>query len=85
MDPRRWDSNQLFAAFESDLRQHSKDESAWRRTQQELMAEPKEVREERKRVAASGQRPADQPGRMTVDDAEALLARFAASDAAFGA
>ncbi len=46
-----------------------------------LTAEPKEVRDERRRAAAAG---APRTG-MTVESAEALMARFAASDAMYGA
>ena len=88
MDPRRWDLGQLLAAFEATLRQHSKDEAAWNRTLAALTAEPKEVRDARlaeaKAAAAAGAPPPEAPGRMTLDDAEAMLARFAASDAQYG-
>jgi len=88
VDPRRWDLGQLLAAFESTLRQHSKDEAAWNRTLASLTAEPKEVREERlaatRAAVAAGAPPPEAPNRMTVDDAEAMLARFAASDAQYG-
>ena len=88
MDPRTWDLGQLLAAYEATLRQHSKDEAAWNRTRQALTAEPKEVRDARreaaKQAAATGA-PAPEPaGQLTVDDAEALLARFAASDSQYG-
>jgi len=49
-----------------------------------LTAEPAELRKERLAAEQAGTRPRETSGRMTVDDAEALLARFAASDAAFG-
>lgn len=88
MDPRTWDLGQLLAAYEATLRQHSKDEAAWNRTLATLTAEPKEVREERREAAraaaASGAPPPEAPNRLSVDDAEALLARFAASDAQYG-
>lgn len=83
IDPRLWDLSQLLAAFEATLRQHSKDESAWKQTYAALTAEPKEVRDARRQAAAAGQ--VVQPSsRMTVTDAEAMLARFAASDAQYG-
>lgn len=82
MDPRTWDLNQLLAAFEATMRQSAKDEASWRRTQQSMMAEPKHVRDERKRAAATGQ--ASNRMGMSVTDAEALLASFAASDAQYG-
>lgn len=66
------------------MRQHSKDESAWNRTYQGLTSEPKEVRDERRRLAAAGVQVAP-ASRMSVTDAEAMLARFAASDAQYGA
>lgn len=88
VDPRGWDLGQLLAAFEATLRQHSKDEAAWNRTLTSLTAEPKEVREERlaaaRDAAVAGKPPPEAPGRMTVDDAEALLARFTASEAQYG-
>jgi hypothetical protein len=88
VDPRTWDLGQLLAAYEATLRQNSKDEAAWNRTRQALTAEPKEVRNARreaaKQAAVSGAPPPEPAGQMTVDDAEALLARFAASDAQYG-
>lgn len=82
VDPRTFDLNQLLAAYEAALRQSSKDESAWRSTRAKLYAEPKGVREAR----IAEQRESQAPSRMamSVGDAEAMLARFAASDAAFG-
>lgn len=82
-DPRRWDLNQLLAAFEVHLRQNSKDDAAWRRTHAVLTAEPKEVRDERRRAATAGRKAPQQRQGMSVDDAESLLARFAASEAQF--
>lgn len=86
MDPRGWDLNRLLAAFEATLRKAAKDEADWRRTQAALEAEPREVREARRRevreAAAEGRRV--ESGRMSVDDAEAMLARFAASEAQYG-
>lgn len=88
MDPRTWDLGQLLAAFEATLRQHSKDEAAWNRTLAGLTAEPKEVREERlaeaRSAAVAGTQAPEAPNRMTLDDAEAMLARFAASEAQYG-
>lgn len=88
VDPRRWDLGQLLAAYEATLRQNSKDEAAWNRTLATLTAEPKEVREQRlaetRAAVAAGEPVPEAPGRMSVDDAEALLARFAASDAQYG-
>lgn len=87
MDPRTWDLGQLLAAFEATLRQHSKDEAAWNRTLAALTVEPKEVRAQRlaavKAAVTSGAPPPEAPGRLSVGDAEALLARFAASDAQY--
>ena len=84
MDPRKWDLEQMLAAFETTMRQNSKDDAAWRRTHAGLTAEPKEVREARRRDAAAG-RPAQSAARRSVADAEAMLAQFAASDARYGA
>lgn len=81
MDPRGWDLNRLLAAFEAQLRQGAKDEAEWRRTQGLLTAEPKEVRDERRAAARAGAPPA--AGRTTVDDAEAMIARFALADAMY--
>ena len=87
VDPRTWDLGQLLAAYEATLRQHSKDEAAWNRTRQALTAEPKEVRDARRQAAkvaaAAGAPPPEPAGQLTVDDAEAMLARFAASDALY--
>lgn len=91
MDPRRFDLMQLLAAYEFTLKQGCKDEAAWRRIHGQIYAEPKEVREERRAAtvaAAQSRRAAPAAatgGRMSVDDAEAMLARFAATDARFGA
>lgn len=82
MDPRGWDLNKLLAAFEAQLRQSAKDEAAWRRTDATLRAEPKAVRDERRRAAAKGSEGSSRVG-MTVDEAEALLARFAAADSLY--
>ena len=72
----------MLAAFETANRQNSKDESAWRRTQMELSAEPKEVRDARRQAEKSSGKKL-QAGRMSMADAEALMASFAASDAKF--
>lgn len=73
----------LLAAFEASLRQSAKDESAWQRMYAELAAEPREERAARR--AAVTRAPASPgSGRMGVSDAEAMLARFAASDAQYG-
>ena len=72
----------MFAAFETALKQASKDEAEWRKTEAGLYAEPPEL----KRARLAGQVKAAEPkrNRMSVGDAEAMLARFAASDAAYG-
>lgn len=79
----------MLAAFEAALKQSSKDEAAWKRTYQGLTAEPKEVRAERMAAAKAardrGEAAPQAPGRMSVDEAEAMLARFAATDAMYGA
>lgn len=82
VDPRGWDLNRLLAAFEAQLRQSAKDEQSWLRTQAALSAEPREVREERRAAARSGRMPPAATG-MTVDSAEAMIARFAAADAMY--
>lgn len=82
VDPRGWDLHRLLAAFEAAVRQNSKDEAAWNRTYAALTAEPREVREERRKAAADGRTPSA-AGRMSVDAAEAMLARFAAADAMY--
>ena len=82
VDIRTWDLEIMLAAYESALRQGAKDEGAWRRLQSQVYAEPAEVRKQRKRAGAETATP--NPGRMSVGDAEALLARMAASDAMFG-
>lgn len=85
-DPRQWDLNRVLAAFEVSLRRGAKDEKDWQRLQSQLTAEPPEVRarrrEETRKAALSGR---TTPGRgiMSVDAAEALMARFAAADAAY--
>lgn len=70
----------MLAAFEATMRRNAKDEAEWRRTYTTLTAEPPEVRKQR---LATGRR-ADGAGRMSVDGAEAMLARIAAAEAVFG-
>lgn len=79
-DPRTWDLRRLLAAFESSVRQNAKDDAAWQRTFTELTAEPKEVKQERLR---QGVRAGPPKAGMSVDAAESLLARFAASEALY--
>lgn len=87
VDPRVFDLNMMLAAYESALRRSAKDESAWRNTRAKLYAEPREVRDariaEQRAAKAAGAQPVSRAA-MTVDDAEAMLARFAASEATFG-
>lgn len=73
----------MLAAFETAWRQSSKDEAAWRRTYAQLTAEPKYVRDQRRREAAAGRQSAPATGRMSMADAEALMASFAASEAMY--
>lgn len=85
-DPRGWDLNRLLAAFEASLRRGAKDESESQRLQAQLTAEPPEVRARRRkeaRQAAASGRAAPGRGTMSVDAAEALMARFAAADAMY--
>ena len=74
----------MLAAFEATLQRNAKDETELKRTMAALSTEPIEVRKERQAAARAGKVVQDAGGRMTVDDAKAMLARFAASDAAFG-
>lgn len=74
----------MLAAFEASVRRSCKDEAEWRRRHGEIYAEPREVRDARRAAALSGSRAAE-PQRMSVDAAEAMLARFAASDSMYGA
>lgn len=67
----------MLAAYEAQLRQGAKDEADWQRMLSQLTVEPIEVRRERRRTGDSG------AGRMSVDDAEAMIARMMAADAAF--
>ena len=83
LDPRRWDLNQLLAAYEATLRQGSKDEAAWNRTRAKLYEEPKEVKQERLAASAAGARVAAKTA-MSVDSVEAMLAGMAARDAQYG-
>jgi hypothetical protein len=73
----------MLAAFEATLRKNAKDDAEWTRTLASFTAEPKEVREARRAAEANGVR-TEGRGRMSVGDAEAMLARFAASDATYG-
>lgn len=73
----------MLAAFEATIRRNAKDDGDAKRTLAALAAEPIEVRRERRAAERAGIL-APGSGRMTVDDAEAMLARFAAADAAFG-
>jgi hypothetical protein len=70
----------MLAAFEATVRRNAKDEADWNRTYTMLSAEPPHVKRQRL-AAGSKQAPA---ARMTVEGAEAMLARFAAADAAYG-
>ena len=84
-DPRGWDLNRLLAAFEVSLRRSAKDDNEWQRLQAQLTAEPLDVREKRRkesREAALSGRSAPSRGVMSVEAAEALMARMAAADAA---
>ena len=83
VDPRTWDLNQLLAAFEASLRQNAKDEATWRRMDASLRAEPKQVRDQRRADARAGKK-TEGPGRMTMGDAEALMARFEATEKQYG-
>jgi hypothetical protein len=73
----------MLAAFEATMRQNAKDEAEWTRTYASFTAEPKEVREARRAAEAAGAR-TEGRGRMSVGDAEAMLARFTASEASYG-
>lgn len=82
VDPREWDLNQMLAAFEVTMRQGAKDEAEWRRQDGAMRAVPKEVRDQQRKAGrAAGRRPLS--GGMSVDDAEAMLARFAANEAQY--
>lgn len=84
VDIRAWDLNQMLAAFEATIRRSAKDESDAKRTLAALAAEPIEVRKQRREAERAGRVAPGGGGRMTVDDAESMLARFAAAEAAFG-
>lgn len=84
MRPYGWTVNEMLSAFETSIRRACKDETDWRRRHSEIHAEPVEVRRQRAAAARAG-RPVPQQGGMSVSDAEAMVARFAASDAMFGA
>ncbi|MGH6979059.1 MAG: hypothetical protein ACRED4_07190 [Brevundimonas sp.] len=73
----------MFAAFEAALKQASKDENEWKKTEAGLYAEPPEVKRKRRAEAAATPSLPERGGRMSVGDAEAMLARFATSDAQF--
>lgn len=86
VDPRGWDLNRMLAAFEASLRRGAKDDAEWQKLQGQLTAVPTEVREKQRqeaRQAAASGRTAPARGIMSVDAAEALMARFAATDAQF--
>lgn len=70
----------MLAAFEATIQRNAKDENAAQRIMAALTAEPPEVRKQRRTQGSA----VPAAGRMSVDDAEAMLARFAATDAAFG-
>lgn len=84
VDPREWDLNTMLAAFEATIKRGAKDEAAAQRTMAALSAEPLELRRQRRAAERSGAKTPDAGGRMTLDEAEAMMARFAAADAAFG-
>lgn len=73
----------MLAAFEAQLRRSAKDESEAKRTMAALAAEPSEIRRQRREAARTGAQAAP-GGRMTVDAAEAMMARFAAAEALYG-
>lgn len=81
MDPRRWDLNQLLAAFEVTLQQGAKDEADWRRTRTKLYAAPREERAVGPRRTARAVPPR---GGMTLESAQALIGSADAEDALFG-
>lgn len=85
VDPRGWDLNTMLAAFEVQIRKGAKDEKDAARTTAALSAEPIEVRKQRREAERAGKVAPGGGARMTVDAAEAMLARFAAADEAFGA
>ena len=72
----------MLAAFEVTLRQNAKDESEWRRIDAQLRMEPKGERDKRRREAVAGRRAA-RTGGISLDDAEALMARFTADEAKY--
>lgn len=73
----------MLAAFEATIRRSAKDESDVKRTMAALAAEPPEVRKQRRADALAGRAAPATAGRMSVEDAEAMMARFAAADAMF--
>lgn len=84
IDPRGWDLNTMLAAFEATLKRGAKDEAAAQRIMVALSAEPLELRKRRRAAERAGVQTPGTGDRMTVDDAEAMMARFAAADAAYG-
>ena len=82
VDPRGWDLNQMLAAYEMQIRATCKDDAEWQRRYNEMTREPADVRRARRAAEAAGVRAA-QPQRMSVADAERLMASFAASDARY--
>lgn len=74
----------MFAAFEAALKQASKDESDWKKTEAGIYAEPPEVKRQRRAEAAATPNLPQRGGRMSVGDAEAMLSRFALNEAQFG-
>src|SRR5262245_8686993 len=70
VDPQGWTLNTMLAAFETTMRQGAKDESEWRRMDAQLRAEPKSVRDKRRKDAAAG-RQAARTGGIQLADAEA--------------
>lgn len=74
----------MLAAFEATLKRGAKDDAAAQRVMAALSAEPLELRKQRRAAERAGTQAPGTGGRMTVDDAEAMMARFAAADAAYG-
>lgn len=83
VDPRTWDLNRMLAAFEATIRRSAKDENDAKRTLAALAVEPPEVRKQRREAERSGALAPGGGARMSVDEAEAMMARFAAADAMF--
>ena len=76
--------NRLLAAFEAQIRRSAKDEGEARRKLDQLAAEPPEVRRKRVAELRAGRAAGSARGRMTAEDADALVARLAAADAMYG-